>query len=290
VSSGLRSEATREDDTSGRPRGRGAGGGAAGGGADSAAPGGCAPRGPLLSNTDVATTTDPTGDPTRFGTLAFYASVGRAFIAMCAVVPVLFAIELLDQAMLHRLDMLGGIIPHDIDGLDGIVVAPFLHTSFAHVTVNAAPLILLGTFVLAGGVRRFLVATVIIAVVSGVGTWLTGDPGTVVVGASGVIFGYLGALLTRGVVERSWWNIAVGLLIALLYGWQLVALLPTDARVSWQAHLFGFVGGILAAVVVRRRRPRVAPPGPSVPPAGSEPIGLPDTLTLRREIRPPGEF
>jgi membrane associated rhomboid family serine protease len=223
-------------------------------------------------------TDSPAGDPTRFGSEAFYAAIGRAFIAMCAVVPLLFVIELADELSDHELGARGGIRPHALDGLDGVVLAPFLHANFAHVTVNAAPLILLGTFVLAGGVRRFLVATVIIALVSGLGTWLTGDPRTVVVGASGVIFGYLGALLARGVVERSLWNLAVGLLIALLYGWQLVALLPTDAQVSWQAHLFGFVGGVLAAILLRRRRPRV--PGTPAAPGG---FSLPDTLTLPRE-------
>jgi membrane associated rhomboid family serine protease len=229
------------------------------------------------------TTDTAAGDPTRFGTAAFYAAIGRAFIAMCAFVPVLFGIELIDELLLHQLDAFGGIRPRALDGLDGILLAPFLHANFAHVTVNAAPLILLGTFVLAGGVKRFLVATAIIVAVSGLGTWLIGDPGTVVVGASGVIFGYLGALLTRGVVERSGWNIAVGLLIALLYGWQLVALLPTDAQVSWQAHLFGFIGGVLAAVLLRRRRPRPAAAGPTSLPGG---LSLPDSLTLPREPHP----
>jgi membrane associated rhomboid family serine protease len=197
--------------------------------------------------------------PDRFGTPTFYASLGRAFVAMCAVVPVLFGIELVDRLTDQQLDVMGGIRPHDVRGLDGVVFAPFLHASFEHVTANSAPLILLGTFALAGGVKRFLASTVVIAIVSGVGTWFLGRPGTVVVGASGVIFGYLGLLLARGVVERSWWDVAVGLLIGLLYGWQLVALLPTDERISWQAHLFGFIGGVLAAVVFRRRRVPVQP-------------------------------
>ena len=75
-----------------------------------------------------------------------------------------------------------------------------------------------------------------------------------VVGASGVIFGYLGILLTRGIVERSWWNFAVVLLVGLLYGWQLLGILPTDERISWQGHLFGLLGGVVAAILFRRRR------------------------------------
>jgi len=216
-------------------------------------------------------------EPERFGSSAFYASIGRAFVAMCAVVPVLFGIELVDRLTNQQLDLLGGIRPHDIRGLDGVVFAPFLHASFEHVTANSAPLILLGTFALAGGGRRFLASTVVITLVSGVGTWFLGRPDTIVVGASGVIFGYLGLLLARGIVERSWWDVGVGVLIGLLYGWQLVAMLPTDERVSWQAHLCGFAGGLVAAVLFRRRRPRrvAGQPGP-------------DTLTLPTTPVSPG--
>jgi membrane associated rhomboid family serine protease len=78
-----------------------------------------------------------------------------------------------------------------------------------------------------------------------------------------VIFGYLGVLLARGVIEHSWWNAGVGVLIALLYGWQLIGVLPTDERISWQGHLFGFIGGVLAAVITRRRRRRVREADPA---------------------------
>jgi membrane associated rhomboid family serine protease len=194
-------------------------------------------------------------DAMRFGTDAFYSAIGRAFVAMCAAVPVLFLIELLDRVTGNHLDQAGGIHPHHLDGLDGIVFAPFLHASFSHVLANSIPLILLGTFVLASGTTRFLLTTAFIALVSGLGVWFTGDGNSIVVGASGIIFGYLGVLLMRGIVERSWWHIAVGLLIGLLYGWQLIGALPGDERVSWQAHLFGFVGGLVAAIIFRRRRP-----------------------------------
>ena len=192
-------------------------------------------------------------DASRFGTDAFYASIGRAFVAMCAFVPILFVVELVDMQVDGRLDQAGGILPRDPAGLDGIVFAPFLHAGYTHLVGNSIPLILMGTFVLAAGGSRFLASTVLIALVSGVGVWFFSPTDTVTVGASGVIFGYLAVLLTRGLVEHSWWNVAVGLLIALLYGWSLLGVLPTDERISWQAHLFGFLGGLLAAIVFRRR-------------------------------------
>lgn len=193
-----------------------------------------------------------------FGTDAFYASLGRAFVAMCAVVPVLFLIEALDVWLNAGLDVAGGIIPHNIDGLDGILFSPFLHAGWDHLYSNSVPLILVGTFALAAGARRFLYSTGVIMLVSGLGVWFIGDPGSIVVGASGVIFGYLGLLFARGLVERSWWNIAVAAFIGLLYWWQLYSVLPTDQPVSWQGHLLGLVGGLIAAVLFRRRRPPAA--------------------------------
>ncbi|WP_320065856.1 rhomboid family intramembrane serine protease [Micromonospora sp. RTGN7] len=199
------------------------------------------------------------GDPRHFGTEAFYASIGRAFVAMCAVVPVLFLVEALDVGLGIDLDLAGGIIPRRIDGLDGVLFSPFLHADFNHLYSNSVPLILLGTFVLAAGFRRFLWSTLVVVLVSGLGVWFTGSPNSVVVGASGVIFGYLGILITRGIVERSWWNFGVVLLVGLLYGWQLLGVLPTDERISWQGHLFGLVGGVVAAILFRRRRAGVDP-------------------------------
>jgi membrane associated rhomboid family serine protease len=199
----------------------------------------------------------------RFGTEAFYASIGRALVAMCAVVPVLFAIGLLDYWLGADLALNGGIRPRHLPGLDGVVLAPLLHVNFAHLFSNSVPLILLGTFVLASGARRFLASTLFIAVFSGLGVWLVGDPDTVVVGASGVIFGYLGLLLARGLIERRWWHLWVGLVVGLLYGWQITGLLPgaVDPQVSWQGHLFGFLGGALAAVVFRATPPQRLPVG-----------------------------
>jgi membrane associated rhomboid family serine protease len=176
---------------------------------------------------------------------------------MCGVVPVLAGIELLDTLSGGRLDVIAGIRPRDISGLDGVLLAPLVHHGFAHLVANAAPLILLGTFVLASGVRRFLFATIVIAIISGLGVWFLTPSNFLVIGASGVIFGWLGMLLTSGIVERSLWSVAVALVAGLLYGWQVTALFPTDGQVSWQGHLFGFIGGVLAAIVFRIRQPRM---------------------------------
>jgi len=190
----------------------------------------------------------------RFGTPAFYVAIGKAFVGMCAVVPVLAFIELVDQLVGGELDRIAGIRPGHISGLDGILLAPLVHDGFDHLVANAAPLVIMGTFVLASGTRRFLLATLVIAVVSGLGVWFLTPSNYLVIGASGIIFGWLGFLLIRGIVERSLWSLGVAVVVGLLYGWQVTALFPTDSQVSWQGHLFGFAGGVLAAIVVPRRR------------------------------------
>ena len=203
---------------------------------------------------------DAQSDATRFGTEAFYASIGRAFVTMCAVIPFLFLIEAIDRGIGHgRLDVAGGIIPHRISGLDGVLFSPFLHAGWDHLYGNAVPLILVGTFALAGGVRRFIWSTFVIMLVSGLGVWFVGDPNSVVVGASGVIFGYLGLLLARGLVERSWWNLGVAAFIGLLYWYQLYNILPTDQPISWQGHLLGLLGGVIAAILFRRKKVKAQP-------------------------------
>ncbi len=204
-------------------------------------------------------------DASRFGTPAFYAALGRAFVAMCAFVPVLALVEFADQQLGGALDLHLGIRPHQVSGLDGVIFAPFVHNGWEHLLANSSPLIILGTFALSSGTKRFLIATGLIAVVSGLAVWFLTPSDYLVLGASGIAFGWLGLLFMRGLVERSWWHLAVALVAGLLYGWQLTLLLPTDDSISWQGHLFGFAGGMLAAIVTRRSGgARVTPTSPAV--------------------------
>ncbi len=213
-------------------------------------------------------------DATRFGTVAFYAAIGRAFVVMCAVVPFLALVEFIDQRLDGALDAQLGIRPHQTAGLDGILFAPFVHHGWDHLLANSSPLILLGTFALAAGTKRFLAATWLIAVVSGVAVWFLTPSNYLVLGASGIAFGWLGLLFMRGLVESSLWNFAVALIVALLYGWQLTLLLPTDDAISWEGHLFGFIGGMIAAILTRRSRARAADaPAPTPAPLDSPPQG-----------------
>lgn len=167
-------------------------------------------------------------------------------VAMAGFVAVLWLLEGLDQASGNALDGYG-IRPRIEDGLLGIVLAPWLHLGWAHLMSNTVPLFVLGVLVMLDGWRTWLTTTVIVVLVSGVTVWLLAPPNSVTIGASGIVFGWLMYLLVRGFYTRSPGQIVLGVLVFLLYGGALWGVLPTAVGVSWQAHLGGAVGGLIAA-------------------------------------------
>lgn len=144
-----------------------------------------------------------------------------------------------------------GIRPQDFSWLPGIIIAPLLHGSWAHLIANTPPFLIFGGLILLQGVGVFWLVTLISVLVSGLGVWLFSPNYVVTVEASGVIFGYFGFLLSRGLLTRSQSAIAIFLLVIFLYGGMIWGVLPSSPNVSWQAHLFGFMGGVLAAKLER---------------------------------------
>ncbi len=135
-----------------------------------------------------------------------------------------------------------------------MLAAPFLHAGFGHLMANTIPFIVLGWMVMWRRTSDLFVVFLAAAIASGLGVWLFGGAHTLHLGLSGVIFGFLGFLLARGYYERSAGAIAVALVAFLLYGGILWGVLPLQQGVSWQGHLFGFVGGVVTAYVMARRR------------------------------------
>jgi membrane associated rhomboid family serine protease len=135
-----------------------------------------------------------------------------------------------------------GVIPRTVEGLRGILFAPFLHGSLAHLVANTVPFVVLGWLVRTGGLRRFLFVSA-----------AAGTPGSVHIGASGVIFGYLGYLMLSGLWARKFLNIVVSVGVTALWGGMVWGVLPGQMGISWQSHLGGFIGGVLAARSLHRR-------------------------------------
>jgi membrane associated rhomboid family serine protease len=168
-------------------------------------------------------------------------------------VAVMWILEIVDIVLGGALNSYG-VRPHQLIGLRGIVFAPFLHGGLGHLIANTIPFLVLGWFVMLQETRDFFVVTGITMLVSGLGTWLVGSTNSVHIGASGIIFGYLGFLLLRGYFERNFPSILLSLIVGFLYGGTIWGVLPIQYGVSWQMHLFGFIGGVIAARLLARRK------------------------------------
>ena len=175
-----------------------------------------------------------------------FGEIRTQILILVTLVGLMWGLEILDTFIFqHGLDTLG-ILPRNAIGLRGILFAPFLHGNFAHLAANTAPFIVLGWLIMAQSISNFVVVSVICMLVGGLGTWLFGAP-ALHIGASGVIFGYLGFLLARYAFDRRLSSGIIALFVGVTYGSVLWGVFPSLPGISWEGHLFGFLGGILAA-------------------------------------------
>lgn len=176
----------------------------------------------------------------------------QAAVLTSSFVVLLYVVELADALSGQRLQR-AGIEPRSLDGLWGVAFAPMLHDDWAHLIANTLPVLVLGYLVLVSGIGRGLAATAVIWVFGGVGTWLFAGSGEIHMGASVLVFGWVTYLVVRGFFTRSVGHVLIGVVVLVIYGGVLWGVLPSVPGVSWQGHLFGAIGGILAASVVSRR-------------------------------------
>lgn len=183
------------------------------------------------------------------------------FILIAALVAVMWLVEVFD-ALGGDPDS-AGIRPRDPEGLVGVPLSPFLHGSWGHLIGNTIPFIILGAAVALGGLYRVAVVSGIVIAVGGLGTWLTAPSNTLHIGASGIVFGFAAYLIARGAYTRNMLHILGGLAVIAIYGATLASGFVPTPGVSWQGHLFGAVGGVVAARVLHRSRT----PGAAAQPA-----------------------
>ncbi len=169
---------------------------------------------------------------------------------LAAFVAALWLIQVVNWALGYRLNLAFGLIPRHLGGLDGILGMPLLHGSFSHLLSNTPALLVMGTLLAATATRALVAVNGIILLLGGGLVWLLASP-AIHIGASGLIFGWFGFLVTRGVVDRSLVTLGVALGVGLFYGSILWGVLPGQPGISWEAHLFGAIAGIAAAVGVR---------------------------------------
>jgi membrane associated rhomboid family serine protease len=202
-----------------------------------------------------------------------YASQLDGLRLLGVLVAIMWAVEIVNLLDSYKLDS-NGIVPRSFSHLDGIVFAPFLHASVAHLLGNTIPFVILGFVIALAGARRLAQVSVIVAVVSGLGVWLIAPSGSDTVGASGVVFGYATYLMGRGLFNRHLGEVVLGVVVAVLFGGALIADLVPHPGISWQAHLFGGIGGVLAAFALARPTSSQARAG-----AGASTASLPPSLS-----------
>jgi membrane associated rhomboid family serine protease len=175
---------------------------------------------------------------------------------LVAIVALMWLVEVINWIDSYKLDN-DGIYPRDFGRLWGIFTSPFIHANFApHLLDNTIPLLFMGLIIAVSGAVRLAAVTLVVIVVGGLGTWLTAPSHTITIGASGVVFGYATYLFARGLFNRSLLEVLTGIVVGVIWGGVLVASIVPHTGVSWQGHVSGAVGGVVAAYLLRRERPQ----------------------------------
>jgi membrane associated rhomboid family serine protease len=207
-----------------------------------------------------------------------FGKVRDALLAMVSFLVLLWIIQAANWADGYGLDSSFGILPHHLSHLADIFTAPFLHVSWQHLESNTVPLLVLGSLAAYRGIAKFLAVTLIVITTSGLAVWLFQSGGTLTVGASGLVFGYFGYVLARGLFDRNWVDITVGVMAGLLYYYILSAAIPGTPGVSWLDHIGGLAGGVLAGWLLRTgHAPVTAGPGTASASAIGTNPGTPET-------------
>jgi membrane associated rhomboid family serine protease len=194
----------------------------------------------------------PRGMTTRARTLWRRALLLLALLACCTVV-------LAADALTGGALVVYGVQPRSTIGLRGIVFAPFLHGGWGHLAANSVPFLTLGGLILLHDVRRFATVSLFAMVGAGLAAWLLGAPRSVHIGASGVVFGYLGFLLAHGWFAKRLGSALLSVAIAVIWGGLLFGVLPGQPGMSWESHAGGLVGGLYAARQAGPGRQRRSP-------------------------------
>ena len=199
----------------------------------------------------------------------------EGFALLVGITAFMWAVEGVNSLDGQRLDGWGGIHPRSIGDLWSVITSWFLHANFSpHLIDNTIPFLFMGAFIALQGAKRLAAVTAIVILVGGVGTWLVAPDNTVTFGASGVVFGFATYLLARGLFDRNIAEVLVGIAVGFVWGAALVDSVVPHQGVSWQAHVCGAVGGVVAAyALAQRSRKQAVAGGPGGTPApGADPL------------------
>ncbi|MGV9708944.1 rhomboid family intramembrane serine protease [Streptomyces sp. NPDC003483] len=191
------------------------------------------------------------------------AEARKAFFVMFGFLVAVWTVQLANSTGHYALSRDYGVVSGDLGTLPDILSAPFLHWSWAHIESNSGPLFVFGFLAAYRGVVRFLGLSLLVAVTSGLTVWFFERGGVDTVGASGLIFGYFGYVVVRGIFDRHLIDTLIGIVMGASFAYLLTVAVPGTPGVSWLGHLGGLIGGLLGAWLFRDRRPGPVPASPS---------------------------
>ncbi len=159
-------------------------------------------------------------------------AVLKEFKILIVSIAIFWGIEILDlfifQGSLDRY----GVQPQSAIGLRGIIFAPLLHGGWGHLMANTIPFLTLGWLTMIQETSDFYIASIMSALIGGIGVWIFGSPDSVHIGASILIYGYLGFLLLRGYFQKNFPSIALSIFVLIAYGSFIWGVFPSQIGVS----------------------------------------------------------
>ena len=176
----------------------------------------------------------------------------RNIKGICVLMLLLYGILLIDLLIPFRVNAYG-IIPRTQIGLIGIFTSPFLHGGLQHLISNSIPLVVMLLILSVFYEKKWMPVLVIIVLIGGGLTWVFGADGNHI-GASGLIYGLAGFLISNGIIEKNIKSLIITVVIGVLYGGLIFGVLPTDKLISWEGHLFGSVGGVFSSFALRNKK------------------------------------
>ncbi|MFI6848396.1 rhomboid family intramembrane serine protease [Kitasatospora sp. NPDC050467] len=182
----------------------------------------------------------------------------QALFTMLGVLAVLWLVQLVNWTDDYGLSREWGLRSQRLDELPDILTMPLLHGSWDHIEANSWPLFAFGFLAAYRGMKKFLWVSLVVLLTGGLTVWLFERPEAVTVGASGMVYGYFGYVVLRGLLDRNLLDAVIGVVVAAAYAYVLLGVVPGDPGISWLGHLGGLIGGLGGAWLFRNRGPKPA--------------------------------
>ena len=152
-----------------------------------------------------------------------------------------------------------GVFPRTKSGIKGILCSPFIHAEdLKHICNNSIPILVLGAILFSSYKKIALEIFIWLFFISGFWLWIIGRP-SFHIGASGIIYALASFLLISGFIRKDPRLAAVSFVIIFLYGsmiWHILPIFTIKETISWEAHLAGFLAGILVSIFYKNEGPK----------------------------------